>query len=194
MTTPPPAEVTQLLRAWSEGDQAALNQLMPLVYDELRELAKRYMSRERPDHLLQTTALVNEAYLRLIDVHTVQWQNRAHFFALSAQLMRRVLVDFARARNFAKRGGAALHVTLSEAAELAQEQNMDLVALDEVLTRLVALDERASRVVELRFFAGLSVAESAAVLQVSPETVLRDWKFAKSWVLHELKGKKRDEA
>jgi RNA polymerase sigma factor (TIGR02999 family) len=194
MTTPAPAEVTQLLRAWSEGDRAALDRLMPLVYDELRELAKRYMSRERPDHLLQTTALVNEAYLRLIDVHAVQWQNRAHFFALSAQLMRRVLVDFARARNFAKRGGAALHVTLSEAAELPQEQNMDLVALDEVLTRLAALDERASRVVELRFFAGLSVAETAAVLQVSPETVLRDWKFAKSWVLHELKGKKRDEA
>ncbi len=194
MATPAALQVTQLLRAWSAGDQAALEQLMPLVYDELRALAKRYMSRERPDHLLQTTALVNEAYLRLIDVHEVQWQSRAHFFALAAQLMRRILVDFARARNFAKRGGAAVRVSLSAAAELPQQQDADLLALDEALTRLAVVDERASRVVELRFFTGLSVEETATVLQVSPETVMRDWKASKAWLLHELKGKKRDES
>ncbi len=186
MTTSPP-NVTQLLRAWSGGDESALEKLIPLVYDELHRLAKRYIGRERPGHTLQTTALVNEAYLRLIDAQQVQWQNRAHFFAISAQLMRRILVDFARAKRFRKRGGEAVQVSLAEAVLLPQERDADLVALDEALEALASVDERKGRVVELRFFGGLSVEETAEVLKVSAETVMRDWKVAKVWLLRELK-------
>ncbi len=190
--TPSSQEITQWLVAWSNGDQAALHQLIPLVHEELRRLAHRYMRQERrrKGHsiTLQTSALVNEAYLRLIDAGNVQWQNRAHFFAISAQLMRRILVDYARSRNYVKRGGEALRVSLEEAADFSAEQAPDLVALDDALNGLAKIDERKSRVVELRFFGGLSVAETAEVLKVSPDTVMRDWRLAKSWLLHELGG------
>ena len=182
-------QITALLCAWGEGDQAALAQLTPLVHDELHRLAKRCMGRERVGHTLQTTALVNEAYLRLIDARTVEWQNRAHFFAIAAQLMRRILVDFARQRKFQKRGGAALHVSLAEAEMIPQERALDLVALDEALETLAQIDARQSRMVELRFFGGLSVEETATVLNVSPDTVMRDWKVAKAWLRRELKRK-----
>jgi len=184
--TPSPQEVTQLLLAWSNGDQTALEKLTPMVYEELRRLAHRYMRRELPGHTLQTTALVNEAYLRLIDAGNLRWQNRAHFFAISAQLMRRILVDFARRRNFLKRGGEAQQVSLDEALVIANARDSDLVALDEALSELAAIDPRQSRVVELRFFGGLSVEETAEVLNVSPDTVMRDWKVAKLWLLREL--------
>ena len=186
--TPSPQEVTQLLKAWSQGDQAAFERLMPLVYEELRRVARRYMGRERAGHTLQTTALVNEAYLRLIDASQVEWQNRAHFFAISAQLMRRILVDYARTHNYVKRGGEAHHVPLEEAAVFSAEQAPDLVALDDALTNLAAIDQRKSRVVELRFFGGLSVDETAEVLKVSPRTVMSDWSLAKAWLLRELSG------
>ena len=182
----PPQEVTQLLIAWSNGDQAALDELIPLVYIELRRVARRYMGRERAGHLLQTTALVNEAYLRLIDANRVQWQNRAHFYAIAAQLMRRILVDYARSHNYVKRGGAAPHLALEEAAVFSVEQAPDLVALDDALKSLAAFDPRKSQVVELRFFGGLSVEETAEVLNVSPRTVLSDWSLAKAWLLREL--------
>lgn len=193
MTTASPPNVTELLQAWSGGDESALEKLIPLVYDELRRLAKRYIGRERPGHTLQTTALVNEAYLRLIDAQQVQWQNRAHFFAISAQLMRRILVDFARSKRFAKRGGETVQVSLAEAVLMPQERDADLVALDEAMAELAKVDERKSRVVELRFFGGLSVEETAEVLKVSAETVMRDWKVAKVWLLRELK-RENDEA
>jgi len=193
MTTASPPNVTELLQAWSGGDESALEKLIPLVYDELRRLAKRYIGRERPGHTLQTTALVNEAYLRLIDAQQVEWQNRAHFFAISAQLMRRILVDFARSKRFAKRGGEAVQVSLAEAILMPQGRDADLVALDEAMAELAKVDERKSRVVELRFFGGLSVEETAEVLKVSPETVMRDWKVAKVWLLRELK-RENDEA
>ena len=186
MATPSPEEVTRLLLAWSRGDESALEKLIPLVYEELHRLAHGYMDRERAGHTLQTTALVNEAYLRLIDASQVRWQNRAHFFAVSAQLMRRVLVDFARSRNYQKRGGEAHQVSFDEALMVSQERSADLVALDDALTSLAAIDSRKSRVVELRFFGGLSVEEAAEVLQVSPDTVMRDWAFAKVWLLREL--------
>ncbi len=189
---PSSQEITQWLVAWSDGDETALDQLIPLVHEELRRLAKRYMRqerrRERHGITLQTSALVNEAYLRLIDAGNVQWQNRAHFFAISAQLMRRILVDYARSRNYVKRGGEALRVSLEEAADFSEEQAPDLVALDDALNGLARIDERKSRVVELRFFGGLSVEETAEVLKVSPDTVMRDWRLAKSWLLHELGG------
>ncbi|MCG3163841.1 MAG: hypothetical protein JMDDDDMK_05293 [Acidobacteria bacterium] len=183
-----PHEVTELLLAWNRGDEVALEKLIPLVHDELRRLAHRYMGGERPGHTLQTTALVNEAYLRLIDSSRVQWQNRAHFFALSAQLMRRVLVDFARARNYQKRGGDAVQVSLNEAVAGSTERGANLVALDDALTALAETDERASRVVELRFFGGLSIDETAEALKISPKTVKRDWEWAKAWLLRELGG------
>jgi len=186
MTTPSPPEVTQLLLAWNQGDATALEQLIPLVYEELRRLAHRYMDGERPGHTLQTTALVNEAYLRLVDSSRVRWQNRAHFFAVAAQLMRRVLVDFARSRHYLKRGGAAQQVSLEEALMVSAERSAELLALDGALTALAASDARASQVVELRFFGGLSVEETAEVLKVSPETVKRDWNWAKVWLLREL--------
>jgi RNA polymerase sigma factor (TIGR02999 family) len=186
MTTSSSHEITQLLLAWGAGDEAALEKLTPLVYKELRRLAKRYMAREQADQTLQATALVNEAYLRLVEQKHVQWQNRAHFFGVSAQLMRRILVDMARARQQRKRGGAARQVALDEALVVFKERGADLVALDEALTSLAAMDPRKGRVVELRFFGGLSVAETAEVLQVSAETVMRDWKMAKVWLMREL--------
>ena len=194
---PSPYEITLWLDAWSNGDQSALNQLIPLVHKELHRLAKRYMRQERrrgyAGVTMQTTVLVNEAYLRLIDAVNVRWENRAHFFAIAAQLMRRALVDFARSRNCAKRGGSAQHVSLQEAAVFSKERAPDLVALDEALSALARIDERKSRVVELRFFGGLSVEETAEILDVSPETVMRDWRIAKSWLLHELIRRTRDD-
>jgi RNA polymerase sigma factor (TIGR02999 family) len=178
--------VTELLLAWREGDQASLEKLTPLVYEELRRLAHRYMAGERAGHTLQATALVHETYLRLVDASQISWQNRAHFFAVSAQLMRHILVDFARARHNLKRGGDAKQVSLDEALVIAEEQQDDLVALDDALMRLAAVDERKSRVVELRFFGGLSVEETAEVLKVSPDTVMRDWRLAKLWLLREI--------
>jgi RNA polymerase sigma factor (TIGR02999 family) len=168
--------------------------LVPLVQEELRRLARRYMSRERAGHTLQTTALVNEAYLRLVDAKQMRWQNRAHFFAVSAQLMRHILVDFARARQYAKRGGEAEQVSLDEALVVSSERGADLVALDDALKSLAALDPRKSKVVELRYFGGLSVEETAEVLKVSVETIHRDWRLAKVWLLRELSREKSDEA
>ena len=181
-------EITQLLTAWSDGDQSALDRLAPLIHSELHRLAHHYMRRERPGHLLQTSALVNEAYVRLIDWKNVRWQNRAHFFAVAAQMMRRILVDFARESQYLKRGGGALQVSLSLAASFVMDRNTDLVALDEALTALAQVDARKVRVVEMRFFAGLSVEEVADVLEVSKETVMRDWRLAKAWLLRELDG------
>jgi len=187
MAAPPDPQVTQLLLAWGEGERAALDELLPLVYEELRRLAHRYMAGERPDHTLQTTALVNEAYLRLIDVRQVRWENRAHFFAISAQLMRRILVEFARKRGSEKRGGGVQKVSLDEALIGPQEQGQDLVALDDALKAMAAVDPRQSKVVELRFFGGLTVEETAEALQVSPQTVLRDWRLAKAWLRREMR-------
>jgi len=181
-------EITQLLVAWCEGDESALNELAPLIHAELHRLAHHYMSRERPGHLLQTSALINEAYVRLIDWKTVRWQNRAHFFGVAAQLMRRILVDFARERQYVKRGGGTFQVSLSEAASFVIQRNPDFVSLDEALTALAEVDPRKVRVVELRFFAGLSVEEVAELLNVSKETVIRDWRLAKVWLLRELAG------
>ncbi len=189
MTQPTSQEITELLLAWGHGDETALERLMPMVYDELRRLAHRYLAGERPGHTLQTTALVNEAYLRLIDSSRVRWQNRAHFFAVSAQLMRRILVDFARSRHKLKRGGDAVQVSFDEAAVISREPSADLIALDESLKALASFDERKSKVVELRFFGGLSVEETAEVLQVSPDTVMRDWSLAKVWLLRELENR-----
>src|SRR2546422_2411650 len=173
-------DISKLLRAWSDGDQSALEGLTPIVYDELHRLAHRYMKRERPGHSLQTTALVNEAYMRLVDYKRMQWQNRAHFFAVSAQLMRRILVDHARRHNV-KRGGGAQHVSLEEAALVGGNRAADLVALDDAMNALGRLDPRKAQVVEMRFFGGLSVEETAEVLKVSPITVRRDWSSAKIW-------------
>jgi len=181
-------EVTQLLLAWNDGDESALEKLAPLVYAELRRLAKRRMRLERPDHTLQTTALINEAYLRLVDVRNVHWQNRAHFFALCARLMRRILVDYARTRHYAKRGGGAQPVSLDQSPAVSPAPSTDLVAVDDALHALAEVDARKAQVVELRFFGGLTVEESAEVLKVSPETVRRDWKLAKVWLLRELGG------
>ena len=181
-------ELTHLLQAWGEGDEGALAKLTPLVYRELHRLAERYMAGERPGHTLQATALVNEAYLRLADVKRITWQNRAHFFAVSAQLMRRILVEFARARHSLKRGGEAPPISLEESVEVSPQRGADLIALDDALKALAAIDPRRSRVVELRFFGGLSVKETAQVLKVSAETVMHDWKLAKAWLLRELRG------
>jgi RNA polymerase sigma factor (TIGR02999 family) len=194
MASLPREEVTQLLLAWRQGEQSALDELIPVVHKELARLAHRCMSGEREGHSLQTTALVNEAYLRLVDSSQVQWQNRAHFFAVAAQLMRRVLVDFARTRNYQKRGGEVLKVEFDEAWMGSTSRGSDLVvALDDALEALAKFDVRKSQVVELRFFGGLSAAETAEVLNVSEDTVLRDWKLAKTWLLRELK-KENDEA
>ncbi len=185
----PAPNITQLLIAWGNGDQAAMDNLAPLVHKELHRVAARHMAGERPGHILQTTALVNEAYLRLIDWKNVQWQNRAHFFGLAAQIMRRILVDHARTRNSAKRGGDALQVTLSEAAGVAMQRTTDMVALDDALKTLEALDPRQNKVVELRFFGGLSLEETAEALRVSVATVRRDWSLAQAWLYRELSGK-----
>ena len=179
-------EITGLLVAWGGGDKSALDRLMPLVYDELRRLAHRYMSNERPGHTLQTTALVNEAYLRLVNWKEVQWQNRAHFFGVSAQMMRRILVDFARDRQYLKRGGGAMQVSLSDASSFAECRAADLVALDEALTALTKQDERKGQVVEMRFFSGLRAKEIAAVLKTTEATVRRDWIIAKAWLYQAL--------
>ena len=192
--TPSPQEVTQLLADWSNGNQAALDKLAPLVHEELRRLAHHYMSRERPGHTLQTSALVNEAYLRLIDQKNVHWQNRAHFFGIAAQLMRRILVDYARRRHYLKRGGNAQQVSLDQVAIYSQERSAELIALDDALTALTTVDQRKSQVVELRFFGGLSVEEVAEVLKVSRETVMRDWRLAKVWLLREINSGKRNES
>jgi RNA polymerase sigma-70 factor, ECF subfamily len=181
-----PREVTGLLLAWSNGDKEALDKLTPLVYDELHRLANRHLGRERPNHSLQTTALIHEAYLRLVDQRNPRWQNRAHFFAIAARLMRRILVDHARSRRYAKRGGAALRVSLAEVGDVAEVRAAEVVALDDALESLAELDPRKSRVVELRFFGGLSVGETADVLGVSPNTVLRDWSTAKAWLHREM--------
>lgn len=191
MQTQTPQDITRLLIAWGDGNQSALEELAPLVESELHRLAHHYMGGERPDHILQTSALVNEAYIRLIDWKNVRWQNRAHFFAVSAQLMRRILVDFARGRQNLKRGGDVLRVSLTAAAAFPSERGADLVALDEALKMLAEVDLRKSQVVEMRFFGGLSVKEVAEVLNVSEETVMRDWRLAKVWLLREL-GPGRD--
>jgi RNA polymerase sigma factor (TIGR02999 family) len=178
--------LTQLLVDWSNGKPAALAELMPLVDRELHRLAHHYMRQEKPGHTLQTTALVNEAYLKLVDQRQVHWKNRAHFFALSAQLMRRILVDHARKRKYAKRGGDADRISFDEGLPVSRERGADLIALDDALDRLAALDERKSKVVELRFFGGLSVEETAEALGVSPLTIKRDWKMAKAWLYNSL--------
>lgn len=187
---PKPAdEVTALLQAWSGGDRAAFDKLAPVVYDELRRLARHYMARERPDHTLQPTALVHEAYLRLADLQRLHWKNRIHFFAISSQVMRRVLVDFARSRQRLKRGCTPQRLSLDECARLGQEHDAALIALDDALTGLAASDARKCQVVEMKFFGGLSTEEIAESLKVSPDTVLRDWKLAKLWLLRELTPK-----
>ncbi len=191
MATPSPGAVTGLLRAWSDGDDGALERLLPLVEAELRRLARGYMGRERRGHTLQATALVNEAFLRLTDARRLRWQDRAHFLGISARLMRRVLVDHARSRGYQKRGGGAQQVTLDEALVVSPEPAVDLVALDRALETLAATDARKSRVIELRFFGGLSVEEAAEVLHVSTDTVKRDWRLAKLWLLRELEGDPR---
>lgn len=182
----PSHEVTALLQAWSQGDDEALQKLMPLVYGELHRAARRHMAGERPSHTLQPTALIHEVYLRLADAKGIAIQDRSHFLAVCARLMRHILTDFARSRHYQKRGGAALHLALDEALVVSSSTDPDLAALDDALTKLAAVDLRKSQVVELRFFGGLSVAESAEALKVSPETVLRDWKLAKVWLLREL--------
>jgi len=187
-------EVTQLLLAWSDGNRKALEKLMPLVYRELRRLARRYMTTERPDHTLQATALVNEAYLRMVDWKPMHWHNRAHFFAVSSQVMRRILVDTARSRLRNKRGGGNHPVSLDEAVVLSAAKGAELLAVDEALRHLAKVDVRKAEIVEMRFFGGLSVEEIAAVLKVSPFTVLRDWKLAKVWLLRDLRGETIDES
>jgi RNA polymerase sigma factor (TIGR02999 family) len=188
VTTSSPGAVTELLRAWSDGDAGALEQLMPLVEVELRRLARGYMGRERRGHTLQTTALVNEAFLRLTGAQRVRWQDRAHFLGISARLMRRVLVDHARARGYRKRGGGAQRVTLHEGMVTSPDPALDVVALDRALDALARVDARKGRIVELRFFGGLTVEETAEVLRVSPDTVKRGWRLAKLWLLRELEG------
>ena len=181
-------EITGLLRAWQDGDHEALDRLMPVVYDELRRAARNYMRRERAGHTLQASALVNEVYLRLVDINGVRWQDRAHFFAVSASLMRRILLDAARARAAGKRGGGGLRITLSDDMAAASSEASDLIAIDDALQVLSQVDSRKAQVVELRFFGGLSVEEMAEVLKISPQSVKRDWKLARAWLLKELRG------
>ena len=188
---PAAEDVSTLLRAWSDGDQSALERLTPIVYDELHRLARRYMKGEHSGHSLQATALVNEAYMRLVDYERMQWQNRAHFFAVSAQLMRRILVEHARRHNL-KRGGGVQHVSLDEAAMVDGDPDADLVALDDAMNGLARIDPRKVQVVEMRFFGGLSVEETAEVLKVSPVTVKRDWRVARAWLYRELSGGNTD--
>jgi RNA polymerase sigma factor (TIGR02999 family) len=187
-------EVTVLLRAWSEGDEKALDALMPLVHGELRRIARACVQGERANRSVQATELVNETFLRLVDAQHVNWQNRTHFLAMSARLMRRVLVDLARSRAAAKRGGAAVRVTLDEAAVCSAARDADVVRLDDALQALASLDDRKSRVVELKFFGGLTVDETASVLKVSPKTVLRDWEFARAWLQRELSDETKCDA
>jgi len=191
---PPPPEVTQLLLAWSAGDEAALDRLMPLVYEELRRQARRHLRRERRDHSLQTTALVNEAYLRMVDLDRVRFENRAHFFAISARLLRQILVDLARRRTTQKRGGGAQRISLEESIEDGGGSDIDLAELDEALKALTEFDARKGQVVELRFFGGLTEEETAKVLDVSPETVRRDWRLAKAWLRRFLSEEESSDA
>jgi RNA polymerase sigma factor (TIGR02999 family) len=186
MPQPSSEEITQLLLAWGDGDKSALERLMPLVYEEMRKIARRYMNRQRPGHTLQTTALVNEAYLRLIDSNKVQWQNRAHFFAISAQLMRRILVDFARTRFNLKHGGHVPQVSLDEAMVVASQRSVDLIALDDALKTLASFDPRQSQIVELRYFGGLTEEEVGEVVKTSTRTVRREWAQARAWLFREL--------
>ncbi|MBS1852643.1 MAG: sigma-70 family RNA polymerase sigma factor [Acidobacteria bacterium] len=187
MSAPATSEVTRLLLRWTDGDKHALDDLLPLVYDELRRLARSYLSKERPGHTLQSTALVNEAYMRLVD-QNVSWQSRAHFFGIAAQMMRRILVDHARARSAAKRGAGDFKVTLDEAMAISDARDVNVIALDSALNNLAKLDPQQSRIVELRFFAGLSIEETSQVLDVSPATVKRDWAMAKAWLAREMQG------
>ena len=182
-------QITDLLLAWGNGDRAALDELLPIIHQELRRLARLQMRGERPNHTLQTTALVNEAFLRLVELRRIGWQDRTHFLAISARLMRRILVDHARSRGYEKRGGGAAAVALDDAVVAATEPGTNFVALDDALQDLARLDARKSRVVELRFFGGLSVAETADALDISPETVMRDWRFAKVWLLRQISGR-----
>jgi RNA polymerase sigma-70 factor, ECF subfamily len=182
----PPQEVTQLLVDWGNGNQAALDRLMPLVYTELRQLAHRYMRWERPGHTMQTTALIHEAYLRLVDQNQVRWQHQAHFFGIAARLMRQILIEHARSHTRAKRGGGVGTISLDKAAIVSQARATELLALDDALERLATIDPRKSQVVELRFFGGLSVEEAAQVLNIAPNTVLRDWRMAKAWLRREI--------
>ena len=191
MSPAPPTEVTELLRRWSGGENAAKEALIPLVYDELRRLARYYLASQRSDHTLQSTAIVHEAYLRLVGHDHVQWENRSHFFGVAAQLMRRILVDHARKRNAAKRGGAHVTVLLDEAIGLSAQRELDLVALDNALKALAELDERQSRIVELRFFGGLSIEDTSTVLGISPATVKREWSTARAWLYAEISGRTR---
>ncbi|HJP95594.1 MAG TPA: sigma-70 family RNA polymerase sigma factor [Pyrinomonadaceae bacterium] len=188
MKNPPPHQITELLAEWSGGNQTALDELYPLVYDELHRLARRYMSRERKGHTLQTTALINEAYVRLVDQRNVHWSNRSHFFAISAQIMRRILIDHARRHAYVKRGGGAQQVSLEEAATITPQQSSELIRLDEALKSLAEMDSRRSRVVELRYFGGLSNEEIAGVLNISENTVTRDWNMARAWLYQQLTG------
>jgi len=187
MRESPSQGVTRLLLAWRQGKQDALDQLIPIVYEELRQQAHRYLQREQKGHLLQTTALINETYLRLLDCNKIGWKNRAHFFAITAQMMRRIRVDYARSRRSQKRGGGLEKTTLDEKLTFSIARNSDLVALDDALNALALIDERRSRVVELRFFGGLSIEETAEVLGVCPDTVVRDWRLAKVWLAREVK-------
>ncbi|MGH9970664.1 MAG: sigma-70 family RNA polymerase sigma factor [Pyrinomonadaceae bacterium] len=184
----PPQEISQLLAEWSDGNQAVVDRLYPLVYDELRRMAHRYMNRERKGHTLQTTALINEAYLRLVEQRNVNWKNRAHFFGISAQIMRRILIDHARRYEYSKRGGGVQRVSLDEAAVVAKERGRELLALDQALNRLAEMDPRRGQVVELRFFGGLDNEEIAALLKISANTVMRDWNLARAWLYRELGG------
>ena len=188
MRTPLPSEITRLLVRWTRGDQAALDQLMPVVYEELHKLARIYLGRERSDHTLQPTALINEAYLRLVKQDFPEWRNGRHFYGVAAQLMRQILVDYARSKQSQKRGGWQERVTLSDNTIFASKHSDQIVALDDVLKQLALLDERKSRVVELKFFGGLNIDEIAHILKISPETVKRDWRFARTWLLRELAG------
>jgi len=186
MSAPLTHEVTRLLKAWTAGDAQALEKLTPLVYQELHRVAQRIMAKERSGHILQTTALVNEVYMRLVDCGQINWQDRAHFFAVSAQLMRRILVDFARSREYQKRGGGVAQLSFDEVASVSNEPDPNLVSLDDALNALAEVDGRKSKVIELRFFGGLSVEETAEVLSVSAQTVMRDWRLARAWLLREL--------
>lgn len=186
MDSSAPADVTQLLIAWSHGDQVARERLMSVVYEELHRLARRYMRNESPGHTLQTSALVNEAFIRLVDQRNVHWQNRSHFFGIAAQMMRRILVDYARSRNFAKRGGGAVKLSLEEGLIVSDERTEQVVAVHEALEGLAKIDPRQAQIVELKFFGGLSNEEAAAVLSVSPGTVARDWTMAKAWLRREI--------
>ncbi|HEY6242843.1 MAG TPA: sigma-70 family RNA polymerase sigma factor [Pyrinomonadaceae bacterium] len=181
-----PEEITQLLLKWSKGDDAALDHLIPLVYPELRKLARRYMGRQDPAHTLQTSALINEAYLRLVDQQAVEWQDRAHFFAAAAQMMRHILIDHARSHRYAKRGAGAQHIPLDDVTVVSQERAAELIALNDALTRLAKIDQRKGQIVELRFFGGLTVDETAEVMKLAPITIKREWRSAKAWLHSEI--------